>query len=72
MRGENELRDRLEKARKALQDTTLQVSQGGLAGLDISGLATLVAVVRTLEWALGEEEEFPFSISPHHRPIEEV
>ena len=72
MRGENELRARLEEARKALQDTTLQLSQGGLAGLDISGIATLVAVVRTLEWTLGEGEDLPFSVSPHHRPIEEV
>jgi hypothetical protein len=72
MRGENELRSRLEEARKALQDMTLQLSQGGLAGLDISGIATLVAVVRALEWALGEEEELPFSVSPHHRPIDDV
>jgi hypothetical protein len=72
MRGESEIRMRLTEARQALQDTTLRLSQGNLAGLDVSGIATLVAVVRALEWVLGEGEELPFSVSPLHRPIDEV
>ena len=72
MRSENEIRKRLEEARRTLQETTLRLSQGSLAGLDISGIATLVAVVRALEWVLGEGEDLPFSITPLHRPIEEV
>lgn len=72
MRTESEVRARLEEVRLSLQDTTRSIGQGNLAGLDISGIATLVALVRSLEWVLGETDHLPYDASPHLRPLDEV
>jgi hypothetical protein len=72
MRSELELRARLDEIRQSLQETTRRIGQGSLAGLDISGIATRVALVRCLEWVLGETEQLPVDTSPHLRPLDEV
>ena len=72
MRKGKEIRERLDTARKMLEDATMSLSRGGLDTLDLTGVASAVGMIHTLEWVLGERDDLTIQVSPVHRPLDDI
>lgn len=72
MRKGEEIRERLDTARKTLEEATISLSKGGVDTLDFTGVASAVGIIHTLEWVLGERDDLTIQVSPIHRPLDDI
>ena len=72
MRSEEEINEQLDAARKAMENTTTNLSSGRLGALDFTGIAGTVGIIQTLEWVLGKSENLNAYVNPLHRPLDDI
>ncbi|MFC1628874.1 hypothetical protein ACFL3H_07155 [Gemmatimonadota bacterium] len=73
MRSEEVVNERLSDVRKTLEEATMSMSKGKFDFLDFTGVASVVGIIQTLEWVLGESDELNVQIChPLRRPLEEI
>jgi len=72
MRDEEEIRERLDEARKTLESATMNLSKGGGDTLDFTSVASAVGIIHTLEWVLGDRDDLTIQVSPVHRPLDDI
>ena len=72
MRSEEEINEQLDAARKAMENTTMNLSSGRLNALDFTGIAGTIGIIQTLEWVLGKSENLDTYVNPLHRPLDDI
>ena len=72
MRSEEEINEQLDAARKAMENTTKNLSSGKLGALDFTGIAGTVGTIQALEWVLGKSESLNTYVNPLHRPLDDI
>ncbi len=72
MRSKEEINEQLDIARKAMEDTTMNLSSGRLAALDFTGIAGTIGIIQALEWVLGKSESLEVQVNPLRRPLDDI
>jgi hypothetical protein len=72
MRREDEVRNRLQEARKVLSSATDDLSRGQLESFDFTTIAGRVGIIQALEWVLGETDELSLEVNPLKKPLDEI